>query len=922
MCNVCTNPNTSIPCNLNIEVQGATLPLNLNHNIKTDSSFVSTVFLQTIYIPYNSSKPVIEPNEFYGGPKSACSLCGTRTPGSNSPAVEVFTFTGNINLSAVPANCCWVNLNMRVTNRSNNITNILNPSNTNAFRNIQINLCDNGGPNTSPVFNSVPRLLTCVNNDYFFKLNAVDADGDSISYRLGDVENHPNAPVVYQHPYSKNAPLPYLGFPSTNPNFQPPLGFQVNPIKGLVQFRPTMAFYTPLNFEVLKWRKINGVPTLMGIVTREVDHAAMPCYGTQPNIRIYDMNGTPITAADVRVCESKEACFIVAANDGFTNADTTFLEFANTPGLSVQPYYNPATRRALGPIHDSVKICMQHSPNPNLSSKSFLVSIAGRDRTLPISMSTYKSFTIISMAEPKVRLLATSTGNMGRKIYLGRLNTVPLNAALTNWNIENFPGSNSFSSFNAKDTVSFTFSNSGWHKVNYELTAECGKISIQDSLFIGGFSIFAFQNQAEVCSGDKNASIAAFAAGAIGTPKFKINSDTFQNASVFSNLGPGSYKIYGKDEANNIDSVTVIIPVKTAIQFSHQKLAPNCATDSSGQISLFASGGQPNYRFVIGNDTNTTGLFSSIPSGRVPVYVIDQTGCVKGDTVNLIGPSKLTLSISTNPDLCNGSANGSALATVSGGVPPYSISWLNNVPGSQTFYGGLFAGNYPIKVIDSKSCFLDSMFTILMAPITHAPTSICAVNVLYPLQKKQLISWNKIQSNQITHYQIWESTDSNAIFSLKQTFLASEPAICYDTVFTDDNPIKFYRVMALDSCRRVSYDGRMASSFTIKLENHLQISGNFPVYEFNYMPKLTWKKPNVSNTIIQYRIYRKGAASDFVVVQTVGTNDTMFIDSTFKGSGQTLNYYVEAVPQTQCNGQSIKSHSVFIRFYLFRSMPH
>ncbi|MCG9880719.1 MAG: T9SS type A sorting domain-containing protein [Bacteroidia bacterium] len=870
---------------------------------------MNSIFIPSLNIPFNTNKSVYDPNEFYGSPKSACSLCGTRTPGSFSPAFEVFTFTGIVDLSSVPANCCWVNLKMNLNNRSNNISNILNPSNLSAFRDIQINLCDSGGPNTSPVFNSIPRLLTCVYNDYFFNLNATDADGDSLSYRLGDVENSPNNPVVYQFPYSKNAPLPYLGFPSTNPNFQPPLGFQVNPISGLVQFRPTMAFYTPLNFEVLKWRKINGVPTLMGIVTREVDHSALPCYGTQPNIRIYDMNGTPITAADIRVCESKEACFIVAANDGFTNADTTILEFANTPGLSVQPYYNPATRRTLGPIHDSVKICMQHSPNTNLSSKSFLISIAGRDKTLPISMSTHKSFTLISMAEPKVRLLASSTGNMGRKIYLGRLNTVPFNAGLTNWNIENFPGSNSFSTFTAKDTVSFTFSGGGWYKVNYELTAECGKISINDSLFIGGFSLFAFQNQAQICAGDSTASIATSAAGAIGNPKFRINNDTFQTQSVFSNLPSGSYKIYGKDEANNIDSVTVVIPVKTALQLSHTKVLPKCSNDSSGQITLSATGGQPNYKYVIGADTSNNGIFSAVPSGLIPVKLIDQTGCIKVDTVNLIGPSRLKLELSTTPDLCNGTPNGAAFATVSGGTAPYSISWLNNTPGSQLFYGGLFAGVYPVKVIDAKSCVLDTSFRIMMAPITHTPTSICAINVLYPLQKKQVISWNKIPSNQITHYQIWESTDSTIIFNLKQTFLASAPGICYDTIHVEDNPRKFYRVMALDSCGRVSYDGRMPSAFTFELENYLQISGNFPVYQFNYRPKLTWKKPTVLNTIMQYRVYRKGVSSDFVLVQTLGANDTMFIDSTFKGNGQTLHYYVEAVPTASCNGQSIKSHS-------------
>ncbi|MDP3930678.1 MAG: SprB repeat-containing protein, partial [Bacteroidota bacterium] len=877
--NNCSNQSSTPPCNFGLGIKGASLPLNLNHNITTDSNFINIGFGGPASVSFNINKPVFEPNEFYGGPKSACTLCSTRTPGAYSPAVEVFTFIGNIDLSAFPANCCWVNVSFSLSSRTSGITNIINAGGLNAYRDIQINICDSGGPNTSPVFNSMPRLLTCVNNDYFFKLNATDADGDSISYRLGDVEGSTNIPVPYQPPYSKNAPVPYLGFPSTNPNFQPPFGFQVNPITGLVQFRPITSFNTPLNFEVLKWRKINGVPTLMGIVTREVDHAAIPCYGTQPNIRIYDMNGAPITAANVLVCESKEACFIVAANDGFTNADTTFLEFANTPGLSVQPFYNPATRRTLGPIHDSVKICMQHSPNTNLSSKSFLISIAGRDKTLPISMSTHKSFTLISMAEPKVRLLASSTGNMGRKIYLGRLNTVPFNAGLTNWNIENFPGSNSFSTFTAKDTVSFTFSGGGWYKVNYELTADCGKISIQDSLFIGGFSIFAFQNQAQICGGDSTASIAASAAGAIGNPRFRINNDSFQNQAVFTGLPSGSYKIYGKDEANNLDSVVVVIPVKQALQLSISKTNSRCGRDSTGSISLSASGGQANYKYIVGGDTNSTGSFIKLPGGLIPVRLIDQTGCIKDDTVNLLSAPLLRVSLNIQGDQCTSQPSGIAVATVTGGSLPYRLSWLNNIPSSQTFYGGLLAGLYPLKILDAQDCVLDTFFNIPLAPVAYNAANICAVDVINPTEKKQVIRFNKIAGNRISVYQIWETIDTLESFVLKQTISANQAAIFYDTLQVSENTKKYYRLMALDSCGRISFDERMASPMNISINNYVDLIGVFPTYTLRNFPRITWKAPLLTNSILQYKIYRKGNAGVFVLVQTVAATVNSFIDS-------------------------------------------
>ncbi|MDP3930691.1 MAG: hypothetical protein Q8R57_16850, partial [Bacteroidota bacterium] len=447
-------------CSIIATVSGGVLPLNLSHNVNSPASFSTENFF-TQPLPLNATKPVIEINEMMGGAKSVCTLCSNRTPGTYSPGIEAYTFSGNIDLNSISPSCCWVDVSFSISTRAQGIT-TLQGYNFNRFTNIQINVCENG-PNTSPTFSNLPRALTCVYNDFFYKIDAHDADGDSLSYRLGDIRGNKLTLVPYFTPFSKMAPVPYLGFPSTNPSFQPPLGFHLNANTGLVQFRPTTAFWAPLIFEVLKWRRINGVPTLMGIVAREMDHRAFPCYGTLPSVAIYDMKGNALLGNEIRICESNETCVIVAGKDGLNTDDTTTLEFSNNPGMSVFPFYNPATRRTVGPIHDSVKVCMNYQPSGNQTFQAFAFSMVSRDKTMPINMSAQKSFRVIIMSAPKVRLLASSTGNMGRKIYLGRLNTIPFNAGLTNWNIENFPGSNSFSTFTAKDTVSFTFSGGGWY---------------------------------------------------------------------------------------------------------------------------------------------------------------------------------------------------------------------------------------------------------------------------------------------------------------------------------------------------------------------------------------------------------------------------------------------------------------------------
>ena len=115
--------------------------------------------------------------------------------------------------------------------------------------------------------------------------------------------------------------------------------------------------------------------------------------------------------------------------------------------------------------------------------------------------------------------------------------------------------------------------------------------------------------------------------------------------------------------------------------------------------------------------------------------------------------------------------------------------------------------------------------------------------------------------------------------------------------------------MALDSCGRISFDERMASPMNISINNYVDLIGVFPTYTLRNFPRITWKAPLLTNSILQYKIYRKGNAGVFVLVQTVAATVNSFIDSTFMGNGQTLQYYVEAVLANVCGQNTLKSHA-------------
>src|SRR5690606_20161457 len=60
---------------------------------------------------------------------------------------------------------------------------------------------------------------------------------------------------------------------------------------------------------------------------------------------------------------------------------------------------------------------------------------------------------------------------------------------------------------------------------------------------------------------------------------------------------------------------------------------------------------------------------------------------------------------------CNGSSNGTATVTVSGGIAPYTYSW-SPTGGTSATATGLSAGTYEVTVTDANGCILTETFTI------------------------------------------------------------------------------------------------------------------------------------------------------------------------------------------------------------------
>jgi hypothetical protein len=79
----------------------------------------------------------------------------------------------------------------------------------------------------------------------------------------------------------------------------------------------------------------------------------------------------------------------------------------------------------------------------------------------------------------------------------------------------------------------------------------------------------------------------------------------------------------------------------------------------------------------------------------------------------------------TNPT-CNGSANGSATANVSGGTPPYTYSWSNGL-GTSATASNVAAGSYVITVTDNGGCIIYDTVTVTQpSAVTMSSNTIVA----------------------------------------------------------------------------------------------------------------------------------------------------------------------------------------------------
>lgn len=184
------------------------------------------------------------------------------------------------------------------------------------------------------------------------------------------------------------------------------------------------------------------------------------------------------------------------------------------------------------------------------------------------------------------------------------------------------------------------------------------------------------------------------------------NGATTQN---LEDLPEGSYFVTVTDTNGCIRSFgPVVVSFDGGLEVEVSVIDVNCYGELSGEILVMPLNGVAPYTYVWSNaPTLNQPINPNLPAGSYDLTVTDNVGNVFRTTILVHQPDPLVVNIETNPSTNPQLLNGSALAEVTGGVPPYSYRWDDSTPGSTTsFISGLRPGTYRVLVTDSNGCQL------------------------------------------------------------------------------------------------------------------------------------------------------------------------------------------------------------------------
>jgi len=238
-----------------------------------------------------------------------------------------------------------------------------------------------------------------------------------------------------------------------------------------------------------------------------------------------------------------------------------------------------------------------------------------------------------------------------------------------------------------------------------------------------------------LCYGNSTGAVTVAAAGGTSPYTYKIGTGTYGSSATFTGLAAGTYTITAQD-ANNCTqtlSVTITQPAAALSSSSVAITHVSCNGGSNGAADITVSGGTTPYTYAWSGPfsyNSTSEDITGLSAGTYSVTVTDASGCTStNNSVTVTQPTALSASSVTVTNLtCNGSNDGSAASSPSGGTGTYTYSWSTG--STNASITGLSAGTYSVTVTDANSCTAVNASVVVTEPTAVSVTNSSQTNVL------------------------------------------------------------------------------------------------------------------------------------------------------------------------------------------------
>jgi gliding motility-associated-like protein len=226
-----------------------------------------------------------------------------------------------------------------------------------------------------------------------------------------------------------------------------------------------------------------------------------------------------------------------------------------------------------------------------------------------------------------------------------------------------------------------------------------------------------------------------------GTPPDScIWSNGVTNADTIFNLTPAAYSVTCIDAngCTTTQNFNIIEPTQLNPNVTGTSIACG-GTPCTGTAVSNPTGGTLNYTFqwsaVNGSPLNpnaTADSLFNLCQDTFNVIVTDGNNCTANGQYIVATPTVLAVTLDSTNITCNGANDGTATATVTGGTPPYTYSWVGgscpfNPSNTQTITN-LCPGIYTVTVTDSFGCSFIGSVNIIDPPAIVANEVVTMAN--------------------------------------------------------------------------------------------------------------------------------------------------------------------------------------------------